>query len=339
MANIQILTYPYFTDGSTQLNAQNLNPIIAKINEMIEAINSGVTPTPTQTVATPTISISGTTAKISCSTSGATIYYTLNGNTPTTSSTQYSSPITLSAACTIKAIAVKSGMTNSSVASQSYTPAAQNITFADQATKAIAVRLYDTNNDGEVSTSEAAVTKVLTNGTSEDRQFSESAIVTFNEFQYFTNTKLSTAAFKDCSALTSITFPDSENFDIISPDVFSGCANLVMTSLPPIKSNIIQARMFYNCANGVNIKEIPANITEIGNSVFYGCRAMPKVKVLATTPPTLGNNLVFKTQTQNSGDNQFADIYVPDAAVDTYKAANIWSEFADHIKPLSTWTD
>lgn len=49
MANIQKLTYPYFTDGSTQLNAQNLNPIIAKLNEMIEAINSGVTPTPTPT--------------------------------------------------------------------------------------------------------------------------------------------------------------------------------------------------------------------------------------------------------------------------------------------------
>jgi len=120
MSDIQKLTYPYFTDGTTQLNAANLNPIIQKLNEVIEVVNSGETPT--QTVATPTISISGTTATITCSTSGATIYYTLNGNTPTTSSTQYSSPITLSGACTIKAIAVKSGMTNSSVASQSYTP-------------------------------------------------------------------------------------------------------------------------------------------------------------------------------------------------------------------------
>lgn len=127
MANIQKLTYPYFTDGTTQLNAANLNPIIAKLNEVIDQVNSGVIPTPTQTVATPTIYISGTTATISCSTSGATIYYTLNGNTPTTSSTQYSSPITLSGACTIKAIAVKSGMNNSSVASQNYSPSVQPI--------------------------------------------------------------------------------------------------------------------------------------------------------------------------------------------------------------------
>lgn len=123
MANIQKLTYPYFTDNETRLEANTLNPIIQKLNEVIDKVNGGVTPT--QTVATPTISISGTTATISCSTSGATIYYTTNGNTPTTSSTQYSSPITLSAACTIKAIAVKSGMNNSSVASQSYTPSSQ----------------------------------------------------------------------------------------------------------------------------------------------------------------------------------------------------------------------
>ena len=110
-----------FTDGTTVINAQILGAFQSKINEVIDKVNGGVTPA--QTVATPTISIIGTTATISCSTSGATIYYTTNGNTPTTSSTQYSSPITLSGACTIKAIAVKSGMNNSSVASQSYSPA------------------------------------------------------------------------------------------------------------------------------------------------------------------------------------------------------------------------
>ena len=118
MANISKLNYS-FTDGQTTIHDYHLNDFVDRINQLIDAVGGG---TPTQTVATPTISISGSTATISCTTSSATIYYTLNGTTPTTSSTQYASAITLSSACTIKAIAVKSGMNNSSVASQSYTP-------------------------------------------------------------------------------------------------------------------------------------------------------------------------------------------------------------------------
>ena len=52
---------------------------------------------------------------------GATIYYTTNGSTPTTSSPKYSAALSISATTTIKAIAVASGYTNSAVASATYT--------------------------------------------------------------------------------------------------------------------------------------------------------------------------------------------------------------------------
>lgn len=46
---------------------------------------------------------------MTCATSGAKIYYTTNGSTPTTSSTQFTAPFTLSSNATVKAISAKDG--------------------------------------------------------------------------------------------------------------------------------------------------------------------------------------------------------------------------------------
>ena len=82
---------------------------------------------PAGTVATPAISpeagsyIGAQSVALSCATSGATIYCTLDGSAPTTSSLKYSSAISVSATTTIKAYAVKPGMSDSAVASAMYT--------------------------------------------------------------------------------------------------------------------------------------------------------------------------------------------------------------------------
>ena len=55
-----------------------------------------------------------------CATSGATIYYTTDGTTPTTASPVYSAPLGVGAPTTLKAFAVKSGMADSAVASATY---------------------------------------------------------------------------------------------------------------------------------------------------------------------------------------------------------------------------
>lgn len=61
---------------------------------------------------------------IATTTDGATIYYTLDGNTPTTSSSVYSNAISLTETTTVKAIAVKDGLSNSEMATATYTKVA-----------------------------------------------------------------------------------------------------------------------------------------------------------------------------------------------------------------------
>lgn len=63
---------------------------------------------------------SGTQVSLSA-TIGATIYYTTNGADPKTNGTAYSTPIEVTQAMTIKAIAVKNGMRDSDILSVSYT--------------------------------------------------------------------------------------------------------------------------------------------------------------------------------------------------------------------------
>ena len=88
------------------------------------------------TVAAPTFSLAtGSYAGvqkvgIASATSGASIYYTTNGSAPTSASTLYTDSITVDASETVKAIAVVTGMVNSSVSSATYTLSAIAPTFS-----------------------------------------------------------------------------------------------------------------------------------------------------------------------------------------------------------------
>lgn len=92
---------------------------------------------PAGSCATPTFSQEGgsycgtQSVTISCTTDGASIYYTTDGTTPTSSSTLYSSAISVSADMTIKAIAVKDGLIDSEVATATYSITDLRDTFID----------------------------------------------------------------------------------------------------------------------------------------------------------------------------------------------------------------
>ena len=143
-------TIYYTTDGNdpTTSSAVYNGPITVDSDMTIKAIavkrawtNSAVSTAtftvkaaaPAVAVETPTFSIAGgeveegTTVTISCATSGATIYYTTDGNEPTTSSAVYSGAITVNKAMTIKAFAAKDGYTDSEVVSATFTIKAREV--------------------------------------------------------------------------------------------------------------------------------------------------------------------------------------------------------------------
>ena len=79
-----------------------------------------------ETVATPKMPRSGEfsgtkTITITCATPGAEVYFTIDGSTPSAASMRYTGPFAISATTTIKAIAIKSGMNDSEIASATYT--------------------------------------------------------------------------------------------------------------------------------------------------------------------------------------------------------------------------
>ncbi len=141
-------TIYYTTNGTTPTTSSTKysSAISVSATETIEAIavasgynNSAATSatyTITPAAATPAFSVAAGTysttqsVTLSDTTSGATIYYTTNGATPTTSSTKYSSAISVSATETIEALAVASGYSNSAVASAKYTISTATPTFS-----------------------------------------------------------------------------------------------------------------------------------------------------------------------------------------------------------------
>ena len=113
-----------------------------------------------QQAATPVISPGSETFNgsvsmtITDSTPGATIYYTTNGSTPTTSSAVYSGKITVTATETIKAIANASGYLASAVASATYT----NVTQANPPTFSVAAGSYTSAQSVKLSDTTSGAT-------------------------------------------------------------------------------------------------------------------------------------------------------------------------------------
>jgi Chitobiase/beta-hexosaminidase C-terminal domain/Legume lectin domain len=192
-------TIYYTADGTTPTTSSTAyaGPITVSATETLKAIagatgeddsvvaSAAYNITPPARISTPTFSpaagtyTSAQSVTISDATSSATIYYTTNGTTPGTSSTEYTGPITVSSTETLEAIAVATGFTDSAVASAAYTislslpsvatptfsPAAgtytsaQSVTISDPTSGAT---IYYTTNGTTPTTSSTAYAGAIT---------------------------------------------------------------------------------------------------------------------------------------------------------------------------------
>src|SRR5271165_2985890 len=114
-------TTPIPVLASTIITAYATSPTLPRSQAATAGYQIGsVTATPEFSPAGGTYTIAQS-VTISDADPSATIYYTTNGTTPSTSSTKYTGPIAVTASETIEAIATATGLTQSAVASAVYT--------------------------------------------------------------------------------------------------------------------------------------------------------------------------------------------------------------------------
>ena len=200
----------------------------------------------------------------------------------------------------------------------------ENIQFEDLQVKAICCKNWDTNNDGELSYTEAAavtdIGKVF---------YANKNIIAFTELKYFVGlTEIATSAFEECENLWKISIPES--ISTIKSRAFFSCNNLQYLHIPSTISSI-QSFAFYGCggqifvdcnissgafyfnhfssveigenvgivgdssfANSINLKEIfiPKNVTYIGKEAFRGSGSLEKV-IISDGVAVIGDNAFY----------------------------------------------
>ena len=84
----------------------------------------------------------------------------------------------------------------------------------------------------------------------------------------------------------------------------------------------------------ITFVRVSTSITSINNT-FQDCTRINTIICESTTPPSISS--IGRTSIYNNASKNNLHIYVPDAAVDTYKTASVWSTLADYIYPVSDY--
>ncbi len=98
----------------------------------------------------PVIAFDGIFATMTCATPNSRIYYTLDGSSPTAESFLFTSAITMTGSCTVKAIAVRDNFNNSAVTSMSFDKASNTVSTPQFTKNVNAVSIKVTQTEGTI---------------------------------------------------------------------------------------------------------------------------------------------------------------------------------------------
>ncbi len=191
------------------------------------------------------------------------------------------------------------------------------IQFASAEVKAALLSTFDTDGDGEISKTEAAAKALTTELASIATAF------TFNEFQYFTGT---TQLLMKDTKVSEVTMPAS--LTSVGTSGLEGNPNLKRVKFQEGLKTMGSVAIRSN--SSLVLVDFPTTLTDIGYCAFSMSASGAVAIFRATTPPSYVS--CFSSIMPSDGK-----IYVPDASVDAYKAADGWSVVASLIYPLSEY--
>ena len=134
-------------------------------------------------------------------------------------------------------------------------------------------------------------------------------------------TSIGEGAFSNCLSISSATISDSVTE--IGGYAFFACKSLTSITIPD-SVTLIGNCTFYDCSNLMNVT-IGDGITSIGHAAFYNCSSLESVYCKAIIPPSFEGTHVF----DNNASGR--KIYVPTEALEEYRTAENWSDYASAI--------
>lgn len=145
--------------------------------------------------------------------------------------------------------------------------------------------------------------------------------VTHNGVTYMV-TAIGENAFRSCEELTAVTIGDYVTS--IGKRAFRNCSNLTGIVLGDYVITVADQAL-YNCSNLASVS-LGKGLNSLGYNAFGSCPSITDVTCKAATPPTMTNAATF-----DSSVYQSATLHVYPPVLESYEAANYWSDFGNTV--------